>query len=288
MKNQTLLGLACMAIGMSLIPVGDSIAKQLSMLTTYSSGFLAWSRFAIGLVFIGPIAWHFTRFKGLNRRFYIQQATRGALLATTITFIITAVSLSPLADVFGAFFIGPALAVVFSRVFLREQVSFLEGLSVVLGFIGVLMVVQPGFGMSAGLLWGLLAGVFYGGFLTATRWSANNGAAIAQLSAQLFFGFIFLLPLGGGELLTHGFMETPLLLAMGASSAAANYFSILALGKARPAFLAPVIYLQIVVATVIGLFFFEDKLGMLAGCGLVVIIITGLMRVPATFKSPHN
>lgn len=255
-------------------------------MTPYSSGFLAWSRFALGLLFIGPFAWRIIRFKELPPRFYLQQAIRGGLLAATITFIITAVSLSPVADVFGAFFIGPALAVVFSRIFLHEQVSSLEALSVVLGFIGVLMVVQPGFGVSAGLLWGLLAGIFYGGFLTATRWSANNGAPLAQLAAQLFFGFIFLLPLGGGDLVAQGLQEPTLLMAMGATSAAANYLSIIALGKARPAFLAPVIYLQIVVATLIGLFFFGDKLGVLAASGLLLIILTGLMRIPATFKTP--
>jgi len=96
----------------------------------------------------------------------------------------------------------------------------------------------------------------------------------------LFFGFLFLLPLAIGDLTTAGFQAKTPIIVMGVTSAIANYCSILALGRARPAFLAPIVYLQIVAATIIGIVFFDDTINLLAGLGLCLIVFTGLLRIP--------
>ena len=280
-KHNLLIGLLCMATGMSLIPVGDAIARHISSVSSYSSGFLAWSRFALGMLFIIPLALTTTRPTQLRPGFTVKQITRGILLGCTLVFIIKAVTLSPLADVFGAFFIGPVLTIILSAVLLRETPTTLEWCSVLLGFAGVLLVVQPGFSFSAGMLWALLAGLFYGSFLTATRWAASSGPPVAQLAAQLVVGFLFLLPAGLSGLLQHGFVAGIPIILMAATSAAANYLSIIGLSHAPAAFLAPVIYLQIVGATLIGLFYFKDPINAITISGLVLILLTGLMRIPA-------
>ena len=283
--RRTLIGLACMAVGMVFIPIGDSIAKYLSNITPYSPGFLAWSRFMVGSVMILPVALLMRGFNGLPPFFYLQQAVRAALIASTITLIITAVSLSPVAEAFGAFFIGPALSVVFSVWFLKERASLLEWLSVALGFVGVLLVLQPRGEISEGLLWAAAAGVCYGGFLVATRWAARSGPPIAQLAVQLVLGFLFLLPIAVRDLMDTGLVAPLPLLAMGMTSAAANYLSIMGLARASAAFLAPVIYLQLVAATVIGLFFFNENINPMAACGIVLIMLTGLLKIPLPKRS---
>lgn len=269
-----------MTVGMILIPVGDSIARYIASQTSYSPGFLAWSRFFVGIILLAPLALQQSGFAGLGPRFYWQQMIRGFLIATTITLIITAVTLSPLPEVFGAFFIGPALSVVFSVWLLKEKATVFEWLSVALGFVGVLMVLQPAPSTSEGLWWALAAGVFYGGFLTATRWASQSGPPVAQLTTQLFFGFVFLLPLAIRDIISVGVAAPVPVVAMGVTSAVANYCSILALSRARPAFLAPIVYLQIVAATVIGLMFFGDSINTLAALGLALIVFTGLLRLP--------
>jgi len=269
-----------MVIGMLLIPVGDAIAKYIAAAAPYSAGFLAWSRFAVGCCIILPLAWRAAVFAGVGRLFFVQQTVRGFLIAATIVFIITAVSLSPIADVFGAFFLGPALAVVFSVVFLKERATWWQWFTVALGFVGVLLVVQPTTQISEGLLWGLLAGVFYGGFLTATRWAAGNGPPLAQLAMQLVIGFAILLPLAISDITQQGLHQPSALLLMGLTSVLANYLSIVALARASTAYLAPIVYLQIVAATAIGIFFFGDVIGFLSACGLGLIVLTGVMRIP--------
>lgn len=270
-----------MAIAMMLIPVGDAIAKHLSMVSSYSAGFLAWSRFAVGSLLIAPYVLSQSKNRtAFSRLFFKQQFIRAFLISSTIVMIIKGVSLSPLPDAFGAFFIGPILAVVLAVIFLKEQASRLEWLSVFLGFVGVLLVVQPSGQMSPGIPWALAAGVCYGSFLVATRWSAGNGSSQSQLATQLVFGAIILAPIAFNDLLTIGVSHPLTLLTMGLTSVSANYLLIIALSIAGAAWLAPVIYLQVVTATVIGVIWFSDIPNALSGVGLGIIVFTGFLRVP--------
>jgi len=213
--------------------------------------------------------------------------------------------MSPIADVFGAFFVGPILSVVLSAIVLKERASYLEWLSVLVGFIGVLFVVQPNaliqllpanlvnleFGIESasqgnkgtpdpvqGVYWALLAGVFYGAFLTATRWASSSGPAIIQVAVQFLIATLLLTPFGVIELVQFGVKQPYLLGLNGISSVTANLLSIMALSRARPAVLAPVVYMQVVSATIIGLFVFQDKLSVLASIGLAIIIFSSIFR----------
>ncbi len=279
MKDNVLFGVAMMALGMLLIPVGDAITKHLLVIAPYNADFLAWSRFVIGGVILIPIAVFGGFFKNLGFDFYKKQAVRGLLLAATITCIITATKYESLSNVYGAFFIGPALATVLAVLILKERVRPIEWLAVAVGFAGVLLVVRPGFDIGTGIFWALAAGTGYGSFLVATRWAANSGPPLAQLAAQMFFGFMALASFGINDLVTHGIREPVLLLAQGLSSGLANMLSIMALARAPAAYLAPIVYVQILSATAISLLFFADIINPVAGIGLGLIVCAGLIRV---------
>ncbi|MGK0284484.1 MAG: drug/metabolite transporter (DMT)-like permease, partial [Patiriisocius sp.] len=215
---------------------------------------------------------------------YYKQAVRGAFIAGTITLIITAVSKSPIADVFGAFFIGPALSVVFSSLLLHEKATKRDWFAVIVGFVGVLMVVQPSTAIGPGIPWALAAGVCYGAFLTSTRWAAGSAPPVAQLLVQFLFGCLFLLPFGIAEFLRIGLQMPHLLLFSALTSGVANLVSIIAIGLAPTALLAPVVYFQIVSATFIGLVFFKDPINAMTMAGLVLIMSTGVLRLPSRSK----
>ncbi|MGI9333026.1 MAG: DMT family transporter [Gammaproteobacteria bacterium] len=292
MKANPLLGVALMTVAMMLLPLGDGIAKYLTGATSYGSGFLAWSRFVVGVATVVPFACLTRAFAGLGWRFAYQQAIRGALVAGAIGMIITALESIPLADAFGAFFIGPALATVLAALVLRERVTRIEWVAVALGFLGVLLVVRPSGDMSVGLLWALAGGSSYGGFLVATRWATNSGPAAAQLAGQLCFGLLILAPFGARDLVTHGIEAPGMLLLMGAISVTSNLLSILALARARAAFLAPVVYVQIISATAYSWLIFDQIVDTIAFLGLMLIIAAGISRIPFGMlfaqKVPHN
>jgi drug/metabolite transporter (DMT)-like permease len=274
------LGIALMALAMVLLPAGDAVAKHLTAITVYGAGFLAWSRFVVGLALVAPVAAAGGQLRGLGPMFLLRQAIRGGLVAAAIVFVINAVKSAPLADVYGAFFVGPTAAIVMARLLLHEPVRPREWLAVLLGFAGVLLIVRPTGSVSAGLLWALAAGLSFGGFLVATRWAAGTAPPLAQLTGQLFFGFAFLLPLGIGDLLRVGIEAPGWLVAMALSSALANLLQILAVRHAGAVVLAPVVYLQIAAATVFGWALFGDRPDAWTLAGLAVILLAGLCRVP--------
>ena len=280
LRNRPLLGVGLMTIGMLMIPVSDSMAKHILGIAPYSPAALAWARFIIGVSVIAPIAWALGAFRDLDPRFFRHQIVRGALIATTIVLIVTGVGKAPLADVFGAFFIGPAVATVLAATLLRERVGRMEWIAVGLGFIGVALVVRPGSSFNPGLAYGLASGVCYGGFLVATRWAAGAARPIAQLAGQLAVGAVLLAPFGAPELAAHGVRAPGWLLATGASSATANLMALLAFRHAPAAYLAPVVYVQILGASAIGWLAFGDTPDRWAGLGLAIIFCAGLTRVP--------
>jgi drug/metabolite transporter (DMT)-like permease len=143
------------------------------------------------------------------------------------------------------------------------------------------MVVQPSGTISPGIPWALVAGLCYGAFLTPTRWAAGSAPPVAQLLVQFLFGCLFLMPFGVAEVLRIGLQVPHLLLFSAMTSGVANLMSIIALGLAPTAWLAPVVYLQIVSATFIGLVFFRDPVNVLTMSGLVLIMSTGLLRLPS-------
>jgi drug/metabolite transporter (DMT)-like permease len=274
------VGIALMALAMVLLPAGDAVAKHLTAITAYGAGFLAWSRFVVGLALVAPAAAASGQLSGLGPMFLMRQAVRGALVASAITCVINAVRSAPLADVYGAFFVGPTAAIVLARLLLKETVRPREWVAVLLGFAGVLLIVRPTGTVSPGLLWALASGLSFGGFLVATRWAAGTAPPMAQLTGQLFFGFAFLAPLGLGDLARLGIEAPGWLVLMALLSAVANLLQLFAVRHARAVALAPVVYLQLVAATAFGWLLFGDTPDGWTFAGLAVILAAGLFRVP--------
>ena len=270
-----------MALGMTFIPIGDGIAKHIQNTTDYNPVFLSWSRFLLGALIIVPWVLFTRQLPAPTRKhqnFWAKQCLRGVLIAATVTLIVIAVGLSPIADVFGAFFIGPGISVILAQWFLKAKASRFDWAAVLLGFIGVLLVVQPTGHISPGIPWALASGCCYGSFLVATRWAAGSGSPMAQLAAQLTVSTLCLTPLALPELLTHGQLMPGWVLMSAFLSGAANLFSIMALSKVDNAMLAPIVYMQLVSATLVGLVVFNDTPNQFTAMGLSLILATGLLK----------
>jgi hypothetical protein len=134
-----------MIVAMTLIPLGDAAGKALTADHGAPPVFVAWSRFALGVVLLAP----FLRPRHLDLRALVDPRTifRGLLITGGIISILTALRTEPLPNVFGAFFVGPILSFVLSALLLRETVRPAQGVLLAVGFLGVLLVVKPGFGM---------------------------------------------------------------------------------------------------------------------------------------------
>lgn len=261
-------------LSVTLIVIGDTAGKELTRLG-FDPLFVACARFVIAVVVMLP-------FSGLQLKEIKYLITwpilfRSSVKAVGIICILTALKTEQMANVFGAFFIAPIIAFVLSATLLKERVTFMRLVLVILGFIGVLLVVKPGFGVTKGIGLGFLAGCIHGTFIVSTRWLANKYRPRFLLISQLIIGSFIILPLNIGlEFPILNLTAIVLLTVSAFGSAFGNLVIVFASRNAPASVVAPLIYSQLIVATIIGFFVFNDLPDKIAMIGLVIIVISGL------------
>ncbi|SFJ41848.1 Threonine/homoserine efflux transporter RhtA [Jannaschia pohangensis] len=263
---------ALMFVAMSLIPLGDTAGKLLTTEHGVAPFFVAFSRFAVGAAMIalilgGRVLWPLYR----DWRIWF----RAGLIAAGIACILTALATEDIATVFGAFFIGPVVSYGLSIYFLGERVSVGRTVLLALGLGGVLLVVRPGFGMTPGLGFAVLAGCFYGAFLTASRWLSDVAPPRQLMLTQTVLGTILLAPIGLIEVPVMTLPVVGLTLMSGVASASGNLLLILAYKRTGATVLAPFVYFQLVSATLLGWSVFGTFPDPLALMGLALVVGAG-------------
>ena len=202
---------------------------------------------------------------------------RAALIVGGIASILTALRTEPIANVFGAFFIGPIVAYALSVLLLGERASWVRTVMLVLGFAGVLLVVRPGGNMGTGMIFALMAGGFYGSYLAATRWLAPFHPSPFLLASQLVIGAVLLLPAGLASVPASADLRIWVLVIVSSLASAFGNYLLVVVNRTTPATVsAPLIYFQLIAATVIGFLVFGDWPAPLALLGLAVIFASGL------------
>ncbi|MEP2531355.1 DMT family transporter [Shimia sp.] len=264
---------ALMFIAMSMIPAGDTAGKLLTSEYGASPLFVAWSRFLLGslitLPFIRPDTLRILR----DWRIWV----RALLLAAGISFIQTALTQAPVADVFAAFFIGPIVSYGLSVLLLGERVTPLRTALMIVGFLGVVLVVRPGTNMGPGMGYAVLAGLFYGSFLTASRWLAPVARPTSLLFSQLFLSLIVMTPFCWHLIppmtpTIAGLTVTSAIFSMGG-----NFLLLFAYARAPAATLAPFVYFQLVGAVILGWAVFNDLPDAYTWAGLALILSAGII-----------
>jgi drug/metabolite transporter (DMT)-like permease len=174
---------------------------------------------------------------------------------------------------------SPFFAVIFSCLLLKEKVSFLQGGSVVLAFLGSMLVVKPTFsnldiGASLfGLAGGMLAGLAY----TTVRVMGHKGVK-GSFIVGFFSLFSTLVALPFFVLDYHPMSGRQLLyLIFAGAFAASGQFGITAAYSYAPAREISVYdYSQILFSAIIGFFFFNQKPDIYSWVGYFVICSTAV------------
>ncbi len=260
-----------MLLAMSCIPAGDAASKLLT--TEYSAApvYVVWTRFALGALCLLPFTFGVFRPVWRNPKIWM----RAALIGCGITCITVALSKAPLADVFGAFFIGPIVSFVLSVWLLKEQAKLAQWVLMLLGFAGVLVILRPGLDVSPGLGWALLAGCFYGCFLTASRWLAGQVPLGALMLSQMLLPAIVSTPLVLHALPEFSADVIWLTFASALGSMVGNALLLYAYRMQDATRLAPFVYFQLPAAVILGYLIFGSAPDIWVLAGLCVIIVGG-------------
>lgn len=261
---------------MFLIVGGDAAATVLTG-AGFPQVFVAWTRFALAAALLAPFCG--LRLPELRLLLDWRLYLRALLIVAGIVCILTALKTEPMANVFGGFFVGPVVSYFLSALLLRERITPLRTLLLLVSFAGVLLVVRPGFGMTTGMGFAILAGCFHGSYLVATRWLAGSFRPRFLLLSQLLIGAVMLLPFAIGPVPSITAPTFGLITISALGSAGGNLLLVIVNRTTPAGVVAPLIYSQLLAAMLIGWAVFGQWPDQLSLIGLLIIMTAGVSSV---------
>ncbi|WP_299373434.1 DMT family transporter [uncultured Tateyamaria sp.] len=286
-QDRPLLGILLMLGFCVVAPMGDAVAKLLGQ--SVPLGQLLLIRFAVQALILIPIVWLGRRLWRMRGRVLQLTILRTLLHIIGIGAMFTALQYLPLADAVAIAFVMPFMMLLLGKYVLNEEVGSRRLLACLVGFIGTLMVVQPSFAeVGWPALLPLLVAVNFSVFMLVTRQIAKHTdpiglQAVSGVMAVVIMGPLLLITQNAGiaplSLITPSPQEWTLLAAIGVLGTLAHLLMTWSLRYAPSATLAPMQYLEIPVATVIGYIVFLDLPNGMASAGICITIAAGLYIV---------
>jgi len=285
--DRPVLGILLMLGFCVLAPVGDSIAKLLG--GTIPLLQLLIVRFGLQAVLLVPLIVLSGRSFNMSTRVAWLTVARTILHIVGVGAMFLSLQFLPLADAVAIAFVMPFIMLLLGRFVLHEEVGGRRLAACAVGFLGTLLVIQPSFSeVGVPALLPLLVAVDFALFMLVTRQIAKQVdpvclQAVSGGMATVILCAIYALTAATGVLETQ--LVAPdlsiglLLLAIGVVGTLAHLLMTWSLRFAPSATLAPMQYLEIPVATIIGYLVFADLPNGLAALGIVITICAGLYVV---------
>lgn len=275
-QHKNLHGIALVIAAMAILPFIDVCAKYLGQQGVPVAQ-TTWARMAFSALLTLP----FVLREGPARKLWpdrpILHALRGSMLAGATFFFFMALKYLPIADTVAIFFVQPIMIVVLSALVLGEKVGIRRWLAVLVGFIGVLVIVRPGFKeVNPGVFYALCAGVSYASYIILTRRIRGEASAMAiTFHSSLMCALVLLplLPFVWGDL---GMQQIVLLFLIGAIAVVGHYMITRAYELAEASLLAPFAYAEIIMAVILGWYFFGDLPDFWTYVGVAILIACAL------------
>ena len=259
----------------TLFAMKDGFAKYLGGI--YPVMQLLWVQYSLLLLIVLPTIVVRHGWRSLWPSQIIPQIARGMMSMLAVGLFYIAITEIPLADATALIFISPVVVTALSPFLLHESVGVRRWLAVIVGFIGILFIVQPGFQeIRLGTLASVGAGVIWAFFQIITRSLAQQEiplvtvlytALIGAATMNILLPFYWVTPV-----LSDGVM----LLLMAGFASVGQALLIYAFVAAPAVVVAPFVYVTIIVATATGYIAFGDLPGLMTWVGITVIIASGI------------
>jgi drug/metabolite transporter (DMT)-like permease len=270
-------GIALILGATLLFSLSDAMAKYLGQHLPVIE--ISWIRYAVfvvmalALVRRTGLAWWRVRSPAL-------QVFRGVTLVGSAVLFIFALRFLPLADAAAVGFISPMLITMLSVPVLGEVVGIRRWAATVVGFIGVLVVVQPGTGafqpaallvVGSSLCWAFAS-------VITRKMAGGDNAAITILWSSTV-GLVLLSLLLPFEFVVPSLPILLLAVLLGVVASAGQYLLVLAYRHAEAALLAPFSYSQLIWAVTLGYVVFSALPDRWTVIGAGIIVASGIYTV---------
>jgi len=278
-------GLLYALCGFALLAMGDAVIKSIA--GAWPGTAVAALRYAIGAIGLGTLLFLKEGRKGFALPMPKVQLLRGFSVALATICFFSAIFLMPLADATAIGFTSPMITVIFSAIFLNERTPATKWLAIVIAFGGVLLIMRPNvaeLGLAAMLP--LVAAMSMALVMMGNRVVAGAGSPllmqflVASVAVPFILSAAFIGHFSGVAALHIGVPDWTIIarcMLVAVTASCAHWLIFMATTRASAAEIAPMTYVQLLIAIGLGIILFGDwpDLTSLAGAG--IIIASGLI-----------
>lgn len=274
------------AIGLMILAVSffacvDATAKYLVTRAQVPVVQVVWMRFlgqmaaivlAMGLIAMPRL---------LTTRKLGAQAIRSILLLASTVLNFAALQTLRLDQTLTIQFLAPLMVALLAGPLLGEWVGWRRMLAIVTGFLGILVVIRPGFeAVPVGVVYALGCMVAYACFMLITRYISAYDAAEVTLTYSMLAGVVGMAPFALQAWVWPQDTLTVLLsISLGFWAALGHFIFILAYRLAPASTLAPFIYTQLLAMALLGFLVFGDVPDHWTIVGSTIVIGSGIYLV---------
>ncbi len=286
--NRTALGALFTVLAMLGFASMDAISKWL--VADYAIGQMMWIRYAVFCVF----AWLVVRRRGgfvaaLRTSRPMLQIVRALLAVVESATFVLAFRYLPLADTHAIAATSPLIVIALGAAFLGERVDGARWLAVLAGFVGVLLIVRPGFRT---LDWPLLipvaGAILWGSYQILVRLCARTDSPQTTLVWSALAAFVATSFIGPWQWQWPDSGSWALLCAMALLGALSHYALIRALDYAEASAVQPYSYTLLLWVTVLGTVVFGDFPDGWTMLGAAVVVASGLYTWHHDRQAPNR
>lgn len=277
-------GLLWALAGFCTLTIGDAIVK--GMAGDWPAPAMVLTRYIVGSIALGALlAWK-EGWASLRLPTQGLQWLRGVAISCSAIGMFMGVWIMPLADATTIAFTQPMITAILGIIFLHERARKETWIACAIAFVGVIIVLRPGFAeLGWGMLFPLMGATGMAVTLIANRKVAGRASVLAMqyymsVTGMVFLSFVVLTGHYSGvdqfELHWPHWSVLARCAFIGISACFAQWFIFMGTVRAGAGTVSPMIYGQLLMAVAFGWAFFGDVPDAVSLLGAVVIIGAGL------------
>ncbi len=282
--RQSNIGLLMALAGFAALSCGDAVIKSIA--GEWPGTAVATLRYSIGAAGLGLLLWIREGRAAFTVPMPKMQILRGVSVAVATLCFFSAIFLMPLAEATAIVFTSPIITAMLSAVLLKERVGKATWIASAIAFVGVLAIMRPNIALlGVAALLPLIAALCMSMMMMANRAVAGAGSPlqmqflIAVIAAPVLLLAAFAGQMSGVSAFAVAMPDWTIVARctlVALTATCSHWLVYLATTRASAADIAPMTYVQLPTAMLLGILLFKDWPDALALVGFAVIIAAGL------------
>ena len=273
--SNTLLGTLLLALTYLFFSIMELTAKELGQ--SFNPFQIVFARYLSQLIIL-IIIFNKRSILHTKSQYPLLQILRGSLLLVTTCFMFSGLAYLPFAENIAIYMIGPVITTILAFFILKEKISFLQIIVVIVGLIGAIIIADPNSqSFNLAIIFPFLAALCFAFFTISTKFLNSSDSNQTTLLFTAITGTFLSAPFIIFFWKWPSLNATILMFCLGLLATIGHFFFIEALKVINASFAAPFVYLTVLLAAFWGYIIYNEVPNQNTIIGAFLIIIAGLI-----------